>query len=460
MRKKTIKFYIALWGAKAGEVLLKLLGRNATFFPGKFALTICPDFMGMLEKPKTVVAVTGTNGKTTVCNIVEDILKENNYKFVDNRYGSNVAAGIATTLINGVNLKGKSTKDLAILEVDEKSSVKVFPYITPNYLACTNLSRDSILRHAHVEYIADILNKNIPKESQLILNGDDLIVSNLAPKNSRIYFGIDRLPTDKEEAVNLTRDIRVCPKCDTKLKYEYVRYHHVGKAHCPNCDFASPNIDYLITNLDIQNNEMTMKIGDSEEKYYLLNNNMINIYNVLTAITILKQIGLSQKQINESLKKQKIVETRYAEEMIGNTKIITQFAKGMNPIACSRAFDYVREEEGNKAVIMVLDDLHEAAKGSEHIAWYYDTDYEFLNDKSIKQIIVGGVRHLDNYVRLQMAGIPTGKIIHKKDELEAVDSLRLEGIDKIFILHDLYSIELKDRIKNKVEMMLKNREEK
>ena len=36
----------------------------------------------------------------------------------------------------------------------------------------------------------------------------------------------------------------------------------------------------------------------------------------------------------------------------------------MNPIACSRAFDYVRKEEGNKAVFVLLDDLHEAAKSS------------------------------------------------------------------------------------------------
>ena len=48
--KKSFRFYIALWGAKAGTVLLKLLRRNATFFPGRFALKICPDFMGKSRK--------------------------------------------------------------------------------------------------------------------------------------------------------------------------------------------------------------------------------------------------------------------------------------------------------------------------------------------------------------------------------------------------------------------------
>ena len=30
--------------------------------------------------------------------------------------------------------------------------------------------------------------------------------------------------------------------------------------------------------------------------------------------------------------------------------------------------------------------------------WQYDTDYEFLNDGSIKQIIIAGARYLDGYV--------------------------------------------------------------
>ena len=454
--KKTIKFYIALWGAKAGTILLKLLRRNASFFPGKFALTVCPDFMGMIDKPKTIVGVTGTNGKTTVCNMIEDVLKDNGYDFIDNKYGSNINAGIATTLIGGANLRGKSKKDLAILEIDERSAPKVYPYVTPTYLVCTNLFRDSLMRNAHTEFISDILTKNIPKDTTLILNGDDLITSNLAPENKRIYFGIDRLETDMETCNNIARDIITCPKCNSKLEYEYVRYNHIGKAHCPNCDFGSPKVDYLVSKLDIDNMKMTLKTAKNEEEYDLISNNIINIYNMLTVITVLKQLGLSKEKINTSLKKQKIVETRYTEEMIEGVKVVTHLSKGMNPIACSRVFDYVRHEKGNKAVILLLDDLHEAAKGSENTAWQYDTDYEFLNDESIKQIIIAGVRYLDGYVRLQIAGVPKEKIVHGRDELETIRKLNLENIDKVFILHDLYSMELKDAAKEAVKIMIKN----
>lgn len=457
--KKGLRFYIALWGAKAGTVLLKILRRNATFFPGKFALKVCPDFIGKIGKPHTIVAVTGTNGKTTVCNMIEDILKDNNYAFIDNKYGSNIDAGVATTLISGSSIMGKSKKDLAILEVDERSSPKIYPYLTPTYLVCTNLFRDSLMRNAHTEFISGILTKYIPKDTTLILNGDDLIVSNLAPQNKRIYFGIDKLNTDSDKCENIARDIIVCPKCNTKLEYEWVRYNHIGKAHCPKCDFKSPEIDYLATNLDLKNMKMTLKNGNLEEEYDLISDNIINIYNIVTVITVLKQLGLSFNQINESLKKQKIVDTRYSEEIVDGIKIITHLAKGMNPIACSRVFDYVRKYSGNKVVILFLDDLHEAAHGNENTAWQYDTDYEFLNDDSIKQIIIAGARYLDGLVRLEIAGIDRNKIVCKRDELSAIDDLNIEGIETVFILHDLYAMELKEATKKKVEIIIRNKEE-
>ena len=122
-----------------------------------------------------------------------------------------------------------------------------------------------------------------------------------------------------------------------------------------------------------------------------------------------------------------------------------------------RVFDYVRKYKGNKVVILFLDDLHEAANGSENTAWQYDTDYEFLNDESIKQIIIAGARFLDGYVRLEIAGIDNNKIVHQRDELSAIDKIKLDDIDTIFILHDLYAMELKEAAKNKVEVLIKER---
>lgn len=453
--KKNIRYYLAFYLAKLSVVALKIIRRDATQFPGKLAITICPNFLQMIEKPKTIIAVTGTNGKTTVCNMIEDCLRENNYEFIDNQLGSNTNSGIASTFIKGAKLSGKQKKDMAVFEIDERSSIRIYPFMKPTYLICTNLFRDSLMRNAHTEFISSMLTNNIPKETKLILNGDDLIVSNLAPDNERVYFGINRLDTDTDTCQNIARDIIVCPKCDSKLKYEFVRYNHIGRAHCSKCDFSSPKIDYEVTNIDFENKKMTIKHEEKNEVYDIINNNIINIYNMLATITLLRELGLTDEQINPVLKKQKIVDTRYFKETVGKVEVVTQLAKGMNPIACSRAFDYVRKESGNKAVFVLLDDLHEAASGSENIAWHYDTDYEFLNDDSIKQILTAGARYLDTKVRLEMADIPMEKVVCQRDEISLVDKLELNGIDKVFILHDLYSIKLKEEIKDRVVKKLR-----
>ena len=453
--KKNIRYYLAFYLAKLSVVALKIIRRDATQFPGKLAITICPNFLQMIEKPKTIIAVTGTNGKTTVCNMIEDCLRENNYEFIDNQLGSNTNSGIASTFIKGAKLSGKQKKDMAVFEIDERSSIRIYPFMKPTYLICTNLFRDSLMRNAHTEFISSMLTNNIPKETKLILNGDDLIVSNLAPDNERVYFGINRLDTDTDTCQNIARDIIVCPKCDSKLKYEFVRYNHIGRAHCSKCDFSSPKIDYEVTNIDFENKKMTIRHEEKNEVYDIINNNIINIYNMLATITLLRELGLTDEQINPVLKKQKIVDTRYFKETVGKVEVVTQLAKGMNPIACSRAFDYVRKESGNKAVFVLLDDLHEAASGSENIAWHYDTDYEFLNDDSIKKILTAGARYLDTKVRLEMADIPMEKVVCQRDEISLVDKLELNGIDKVFILHDLYSIKLKEEIKDRVVKKLR-----
>lgn len=459
-QKKTFKFYIALWMAKLSIVALKITKRNGTSFPGQLAIRICPDFIGMLEKPKTIIGVTGTNGKTTVCNMINDILTDNGYDFINNKYGSNINRGIATTLIQGASIMGKAKKELAVLEIDERSANRIYPYLTPTYLVCTNLFRDSLQRNAHTEYIAEFLNKYIPKETIMIENADDLISSNVAKDNQKIYFGIDKLSTDTDNFESLTRDIRVCPNCLSKLEYDYVRYHHIGKAHCPKCDFKNPDPNYHVTKLDFENNKMVIDENDTEVEYDLVSDNIINIYNMLAAIIALKQLGLTSKQINESFAKLKIVETRYSKEEYEGYQIVTQLAKGMNPIACSRAFDYARKEPGKKAVIVALDDAHEEAKGSENTAWQYDTDYELLKDESIKQVIIAGPRYLDGYIRLLMADIPKEKIVYKKDLLEATAEINIEEVDSIFILHDLYLVEETKQMKQRVkDMIYKSKED-
>ena len=227
-----LRFLFALWMAKLSIPALKITRHNGTDFPGSLAVKLCPDFLKYIGRPDTIVAVTGTNGKTTVANMLGDVLTAEGKNVLSNRAGSNIISGVSTALLKGCDLLGRIRPgyDLAVLEVDERSAPRIYPYVKPDYIIVTNLFRDSIMRNAHPGYIADILTRSFPRTSKLILNADDLISGSVAPENPRVYFGIDRLPTDVTECENLLNDMRICPRCAGKLRYEYRRYHHIGRA--------------------------------------------------------------------------------------------------------------------------------------------------------------------------------------------------------------------------------------
>lgn len=448
--KKNLRFRVAMLAGKAAMIAQRLLGMNATYFPGKLAIRLCPDFLGRIEKPKTVLGVTGTNGKTTCCNLLLNILTDQGYDVISNKLGSNINAGIASTLIGGSSITGRARHDVALLEIDERSSKRIYPYVKPDYVLCTNLFRDTVTREAHPEFVFHLISDSLPKESKLILNGDDLLSSRLAPQNERVYYAIARMPSDAAVCENIVNDMRLCPQCHAPLQYEYVRHHHIGHAHCPQCGFASPEAKY-----EAQLQEQSMKL--EETSYPLMGDSLFNAYNLLGVVALLKEFGLSSQQIQESLKKINIVESRYSSEKIGQTTVITHMAKGKNAVACSCVFDYVRKEPGTKEIILALDDYFDRKGSSENICWYYDTDFEFLNDASIKRILIGGVRAEDLKLRLLIAGVPEEKIVCTHSEMDTPELLKLDT-DTIYILHELYLTAAAMTIRDRVKARLRQKE--
>ncbi len=54
----------------------------------------------------------------------------------------------------------------------------------------------------------------------------------------------------------------------------------------------------------------------------------------------------------------------------------------------------------------MVDDYFDAKKPVKILPGFFDIDFEFLNDDSVKQIVLTGARNADYHLRLLMAGIP------------------------------------------------------
>ncbi len=435
---KSIRFYFALWSAKAAQTVLKLMHRNGTYAAGKLALTLDPKFLSHIGRPEVLIGVTGTNGKTTVSNMLCDVFESWGQSLVSNRLGSNINAGCATSLLNAANLLGRCTKKLGVLEMDERSAARLFPVLKPDWLIVTNLFRDSMRRNAHPEYIASMLDQYIAPGTTLILNADDPISSGAAPLNKRICFGMDSLPFEPPCRDNIVQDVRICPVCGERVQYSFRRYHHIGRAECGSCGWHSPKPDFTLVSADPERGTMAVMESDVWYEYHMPSDTVYNLYNALAVVTLLRSMGYEAAKIAQAMDGLQVVQSRLHDQQIGRWQLTESMAKGLNAVACSRNFDNVLNHPGKKAVVLMLDDVFDEKTSSENIAWLYDADFEFLNDPDIVQIVAVGIRSADTRLRLLLAGVNPERICAVPEAAKAAAAVDLKNCEHVFLLFEVY----------------------
>ena len=436
-----LKFYLAMTAGKLSAVALRILGRNATYMPGVIALKICKNFIKYLQKPAHLICVTGTNGKTTTSNFITSVLKAAGHSVTNNSFGSNVQAGVAAALLLNSTFTGKHKNEYAVIEVDERSSLLVYPFMAPDYLICNNIMRDSMKRNAHTEFISYVINSAVPETATIVLNADDIICSALAPQcKNRVYFGVEaQKPAFAPKAA---ADIVYCPKCGALLQADYLRYNHIGRWHCTACDFGSPARDFTVTDIDRAGGTFTVMHADKAKTYRLVNDNITNVFNFCGAIALLTTLGIDDGKIAAGFENAEIVSTRYNETAAGDLHITRILAKGQNPVAVSGVFRYIAgRPEQNKCLLLIIDDKEDNINNSETTCWLYDLDYEPLKSPDISCMIFAGKRGHDHMLRAAMTGIDTSKIILTEQIKNSSDLVDTETYKNIFILYDNYFLD-------------------
>ena len=427
-----MKLFFALLISKLYLGFNKLIGKGKSDRAGLLAARICPEILTKIKKPKLVIMVSGTNGKSTITHLVYDILKLDGKKIGFNTWNANMRAGHIRCLLDSVNIFNRSTKDIALLECDEVTSNLTVPEINPQYLIVTNLCRDSIRRNSYPEYVFNKLNDATNKNTstKLILNADDPISSFIGENSEKVYISMDKF-NNEEVYENISQDFITCPKCNSIVSYEYRHYRHIGKFKCPSCGLESKKGDFVINNI-LENSIVINGI-----EYRKLSNNLFNAYNEAMVIVLLKELGYDESYIKEALEKVEIPKSRENLEVQNGIKIYSQMAKGQNGSALSTVLESLSKIDSKKQIIFLLDEDFGSVDAQETITWLYDSDMELLNKLNLEQIIVAGARYLDYIVRFKLAGIEESKIKALEDYNEVYKQVNLDGKSDIYVLYDV-----------------------
>ena len=154
---------------------------------------------------------------------------------------------------------------------------------------------------------------------------------------------------------------------------------------------------------------------------------------------MLRELGLTEEQIGKGFSRSKIVKTRFEDFTAGDLHVTMLMAKGQNPIACARCYDYVAKAPGeNKAALVFVDDRDDNIGNSESTCWLYDCDYKAFADPSINQVIFGGPRYKDHLLRAKLAGVDPSKIKICEESADVVKLFDPELSKEVFVLHELY----------------------
>lgn len=465
-KQKSRLYPLAFLVAKATITALNVTKRVGGTLPGDLAETIDPAFLGDVAKPSRMIFLSGTNGKTTTNNLLNDLLEDNGYKTVSNRAGGNISSGFASSFARNAGLGHKPKVDLAVMEFDELSGPRIFPYMKPEIIAVTNLFRDTFSRSATPDYVFDVLSKGIPAETHLILNADDMISCRLAPQcKKRTYFSVAHLEDDTKEQTSIVSDMTSCPKCGGKLAWDYVHMRHLGHATCESCGFTNPAPDYEVIAVNKSKHTFVVREnrvpGAPAYEYRLNSYSIVNLYNMLVCVVTAREMGLTPQQIAASLDRGiNIAASRYDEIDYNGRRFISMASKGENDTATSVTLDILRKEPGDKAIIIMIADAYmaKAKDQTEYIGWYYQTDFEVLRDPSVKQVIIYGDTSYDLQLRLRFAGIDPEKTFMASTPEETADLVDLDAVQHVFWAHGLYNGGIADVSRQRVIERFKEKE--
>ncbi len=408
----------------------KLLGKGSSK-PGQVALKICPDILSRVQLPKYIIAVTGSNGKTSTVEMIAHILTQNGVSVSWNKEGSNQIEGVTTMVLGSATLGGKVKTDVLLIESDERFARYTFRYIKPTHYVITNLYRDQLTRNGHPEWVYDALADSITDSTQLILNADDPLVSSFAQgREDVVWFGADKLSSDSAELVSVYNDGAYCPVCKAPMTYTTHHYNHIGHYACTSCGYKRQNTRYTITGVDLDKGEMTI---DGEHKINLALKSLYNIYNILSAYAVASIVGIDGAKIAADMNNYVLKNGRVITFTLGNRRGTMLTSKHENSISYDQSIRVASAYKEGCDALFIVDAVSRKYFTSD-VSWLYDIDFEMLNNENIHQIVLAGKYVNDLAARFSYTDIPFDRIKLFEDIGEAVEYLDSDRKEYIYVI--------------------------
>ena len=441
---------IAVWAGKFTTKLLRLAGSGGTSLPGKVVLKICPDILGHLAKDVKIICVTGTNGKTTTCHIIRDMIEAEGKTVFCNDAGANLLGGVVSAFVGAATPGGKINTDYALLECDEaalKSIVEHFGNLDVTAVV-TNVFRDQLDRYGEVLTTVNKIRAGLSQlpNVKLVLNADCSLTSSLSdlPHSEIHYFGVNG-PLYEGTSSDIS-DAVYCIHCKTKYQYHYHTFGHLGGFYCEKCGYHRQEPEVALTKViewkDASSVIAMDVFGEKVEAEVMLPGGY-NLYNALAATEVAHLLGLPNYRIVKVLGGLTTHFGRMEQVMLNNAPLHLVLVK--NPAGFNEVLQFLIQQRPTGNIVFGLNDNY--ADGKD-ISWIYDVEFERLTEAAsgAKHFYFTGKRAYDMQLRLKYADFDTTKFSVEKDYKTLITQLQQSGQETFLVLSYTCMLEFRDKL--------------
>jgi len=430
----SLRAITAIAVCKGVRLLARILHKGGTAKPGEIALKICPDLLRIVSSGVETIVVTGTNGKTTSCRMLEQAFAEAGLDCIVNRSGANLMSGITTEFVMECSLTGKCRKKYAVMECDEGWTKKVLPAMHPKAFLVTNLFRDQVDRYGDVGNTLSAIRAGVAgsPDTTLVLNADDHIVAALAKDvpNPVIWYGIDTKAAADGTRPDAGEETR-CMLCGAELDYSYVNYAHHGGYCCPSCGHARPNTDVGVSeifSLGLDGSTVKLRVDGEEINTYVNQPAIYNIANAAGTVAGAAAMGIPASAAAAAVENFRPGFGRMEKFNIGAG---ARMVLVKNAAGCNQVLNFLTAQREPFLLVMVTN--NRPADGTD-VSWLDDAKFERLAAlEPLQGIILSGLCAGTVRERLAHAGIPEEKITVQPD-YDALTAEIAASAEPVFIL--------------------------
>lgn len=422
-----VRFLLALSVGKRKHKKLRKIDEDPMSYPGKIATKICPKILEYLTKNINIIIVTGTNGKTSTCRLLEQQLKALGIACFANRSSANTYMGVTAEFLIHCNAGGKYKEQYAVIECDEGNLPKIaHMFLSKNItILVTNLFRDQLDRYGELNFTRKSILSGILSlpQANIILNVDCSMTASLSREvpNSCTFFGMNG--KEEENISGFTKDAVFCPVCGQHYEYRSRIYAHLGEYFCPNCNWERPKRDVLLR----EHTDGTYSL-EAGEKYFgdiVRENNppYYCLYNSLGVATALLHLGFD-KGVRECFALSYYNPGRFEKVTIDGCDFYVILVK--NTVGYQQAMK--RLPEDLKGVDLVFG-LNDRANDGRDVSWIWDCDYSPIKAKLSEDtgLYIFGDRYANMAVRLKYADFNTEKMIMTERFSQFYEQLKQPG---------------------------------